>query len=63
MRHYVIRFYNLLKEDECTDVISKNFKCDANALRVIATKMQYNRVENILFVHQFPHRFIVVRYR
>lgn len=63
MQRYVIRFYNLLKEDECTDVIARNFKCDANALRVIATKMQRSRVENILFVYQFPTRFIVVRYR
>lgn len=63
MKRYVIRFYDLKNDDVCTELIAKNFKCDANVLRVIATKMQHCRVENVLFVNQKDTRFAVVRYR
>lgn len=62
MKKYVIRFYNLSKDDECTYCIAGKRKCDANALRIIATRMQHSRVESISFINSGCTRFAVVRF-
>lgn len=62
MRQYNIGFYNVLKDDDFTAVIVKQIKCDANALRIIATKMQHNTIMSISFYTQCGKRYVMVRY-
>lgn len=52
----------MTQDDFCTESIEKNCMCDANALRIIATKMQHSHVENVIFVNQHGVRYILVRY-
>ena len=63
MKTYRIGFYDVKDENGLTEIVEKVCKCDANALRIVATKMQYNTIESVgLYSNrQFCH--ILVRYR
>lgn len=63
MTDYQIGFYNASNDDFCACVIRRKFKCDANALRVVATKMQYRTIVSISYYTQYGRRYILVRFR
>ena len=63
MKWYIIRFYDLSKDDMHTILISKRYKSDASALRAVAKTLENRSVESIMLVNQWRKRYIVVRYR
>lgn len=63
MARYMIGFYDLANNDAFTFVESKVCKCDANALRIVATKLQHKTIVAISYYTQRDMRYIMVRYR
>lgn len=63
MKWYIIRFYDLSKDDMYTVLISKKYRNDACALRAVAKTMTDKSIENIVLINRWKKRFIVVRYR
>lgn len=62
MKTYKIRFYSWACNYELTEFIVRRAKCDANILRIIATKMQYKEIEDVRFINHSDACHVSVYY-